>query len=721
MAKEVNVKIKVDTKEVDKKASKLNSTLDGLRENITSVREGFGSGFVKAGKLGKKGLKSISTGIKGLGNSIKAALGPLALIFAAFTIIRDILLKQQPILDAVDLVMNTINATINILVNSIGDMIDAMKSANNIWEVFAATQKLTISGGFKAAKSLRDLTKAAEVSAAKQAGLDAKNEASMERQRQLRDDELNSIEDRKKASDELAIVIEKAHKSKLANIKLQIAAATALVAVEGTDDNKNALLERQGELQQILADKAGQISEHQASQLSLIKEQIELTNILNEGGLERTLIAKQQLIALEDNDEKKRKMERQFIIFEKALRLEALNNQLSTLKNGTIAHANVLQAKLNLEQAQNNKLVLFDRETAAKRKVIDDKIITDKKKALDAQNKQGEADAKRYATEAKKEEDAANALSQFRLDLAAAEAIKLEAIRDTEINAAEFRAAILLNNEELNADERKLIEEKLAKEKGIINDKYIKDKATADAEAIAKEKLESSEKLQTQLDNAQSALDTAQVLSDAISAISDLRHQNEQDDLNERFASDSAALDAKAADEMRTNGELSENTIKERNRLDNAKINAQNQLDKAQNITAKKQFLVAKAFSIANIGLSTAAAIMASLVVTPAPAGIPIAVGLGVMGAAQAAAAAATKFSPTGGNTPNIPMPDFSTNNNSPTPDFEDSVGSQLFETDATQIGDQAGQNQVRAYVTERDITDTQNRISTFQERAELG
>jgi len=102
--------------------------------------------------------------------------------------------------------------------------------------------------------------------------------------------------------------------------------------------------------------------------------------------------------------------------------------------------------------------IIRDRKTA----ILD---LADAEKELNQQIKErGEEDAEMNAEEAQKLEDSANELAQFRLDLAAETATEIDDIENKSIDAAVYRAGILLNNEELNADDRILIEEQLQAE-----------------------------------------------------------------------------------------------------------------------------------------------------------------------------------------------------------------------------------------------------------------
>jgi hypothetical protein len=146
--------------------------------------------------------------------------------------------------------------------------------------------------------------------------------------------------------------------------------------------------------------------------------------------------------------------------------------------------------KLNELVAIDDEKVIFDRISAlttdeiVQQRLLD--IIRDRKTAVldlaDAEKElnqaikeRGEEDAALNAEQAKDLEDAANALTQFRLD-------QKEGIED-QIAAERFRADILLNNDELLADERILIEEEFQAKA-----KSLREKAAEDEAALLKKR-----------------------------------------------------------------------------------------------------------------------------------------------------------------------------------------------------------------------------------------
>jgi hypothetical protein len=139
----------------------------------------------------------------------------------------------------------------------------------------------------------------------------------------------------------------------------------------------------------------------------------------------------------------------------------------------------------------------------------------------------------------------------------------------------------------------------------------------------------------------------------------------------------------------------------------------------AQEAAAKKRFELNKAFAIGQAIINTAMSVSAALAGPPAfPFSIPFAAAAGVAGAAQIAAISSTKFQGGGRSstsTPSVPS--------SASPNFQ-LFGSQQPTTPQTntEIPQQIQQSDmiVKAYVSESDITDTQNKINKIQKLSEL-
>lgn len=135
-----------------------------------------------------------------------------------------------------------------------------------------------VSETIKAAQENVKLANAAEIAAAQQSLLVEKYDRQAEQLRQIRDEERNSISERKKANDELLLVLEQQEKAMLATADAQLKSAQAEAAKNNSIENQVAVTEALANRLGVLAQIEGFRSEQKANDLALDREQIELTN-----------------------------------------------------------------------------------------------------------------------------------------------------------------------------------------------------------------------------------------------------------------------------------------------------------------------------------------------------------------------------------------------------------------------------------------------------------
>ncbi len=157
--------------------------------------------------------------------------------------------------------------------------VDVVTGVDDSFEAVAETITEYTKKTIKAAKSNVELAKAAEIASVKNQGLIEKYDRQAEQQRQIRDDESKSIEDRIKANDELAKILDKQEEAMLKNADIAVASAKAEL-----DKNKEniqlqkAYEEALNEQSAIEAQITGFRSEQQTNTNSLLREQREIMN-----------------------------------------------------------------------------------------------------------------------------------------------------------------------------------------------------------------------------------------------------------------------------------------------------------------------------------------------------------------------------------------------------------------------------------------------------------
>ena len=229
----------------------------------------------------------------------------------------------------------------------------------------------------EAATANVELKKQAELAAVANQGLIEKYDLQAESLRQIRDDERKSIAERKKANDELALVLDQQEKAMLSNAQISLRAAQAELKKDKNNiEFKKAVMEAENELAAVRAQVAGFRSEQQSNDLALSKEELEMTNSKLEA--ENNLsIERKRFNAEQIEDEKERLLELQ--------RIDAEEKEIQTLRlQGIIDAAKVgTQARIDAEIALNEFLEQSRQQEITRDKEINDLKVKNTKEAND--------------------------------------------------------------------------------------------------------------------------------------------------------------------------------------------------------------------------------------------------------------------------------------------------------------------------------------------------
>ena len=228
----------------------------------------------------------------------------------------------------------------------------------------------------EAATANVELKKQAELAAVANQGLIEKYDLQAESLRQIRDDERKSIAERKKANDELALVLDQQEKAMLSNAQISLRAAQAELKKDKNNiEFKKAVMEAENELAAVRAQVAGFRSEQQSNDLALSKEELEMNNSKLES--ENNLaIERKRFNAEQIQDEKERLLELQ--------KIDAEEQEIETARlQAVIDNANAgTQAKIDAEIALNEF-----KEESRQQNLTRDKEIADLTLSAEEQTK----------------------------------------------------------------------------------------------------------------------------------------------------------------------------------------------------------------------------------------------------------------------------------------------------------------------------------------------
>jgi hypothetical protein len=261
-------------------------------------------------------------------------------------------------------------------------------------ESIDGVSEISVSAAYEAAKANVELKNTAKLAAAQQGLLVEKYDLQAEKLRQIRDEERNSIAERKKANDDLLKVLADQEKAMLAQASAQVAAAQAEVDKNNSIENQVALTEALANKQGVLAQVEGFRSEQKSNDLALDREQIELTNAKAES--ESKLSIERKRFNAEQIEDELLRLEKlkEIDILEaeqEAIRLQAIVDNANA---GTQAKVDAEIALDEFKEQSRQTNLERDKEIAEQEKKINDaKIDIDTKtaqtKIQNAQNVSG--------------------------------------------------------------------------------------------------------------------------------------------------------------------------------------------------------------------------------------------------------------------------------------------------------------------------------------------
>ena len=224
------------------------------------------------------------------------------------------------------------------------------------------------------AKKNIDLARSAEIAAAKSALLKEEFEVQAEKLRQIRDNELISIDDRIEANDKLATVLKQQQKAQLAEADAILASAKAQFAKNNNTENEIALIQAQAERKAVLNNITSQESEQLTNKNALIKEGNELVQSGIESDTLRALNQQKFNTELEEDALKRLEQQKLDLETEREIEEERLQLKIDSFALGT-------QARLDAENELKDRLQEIDQQIVLNKNQTSKQIVDNDKKA----------------------------------------------------------------------------------------------------------------------------------------------------------------------------------------------------------------------------------------------------------------------------------------------------------------------------------------------------
>tara|TARA_B110000093_G_scaffold123743_2_gene132503 strand:+ start:61 stop:2031 length:1971 start_codon:yes stop_codon:yes gene_type:complete len=246
--------------------------------------------------------------------------------------------------------------------------------------------KVSVKAAFETAKANVQLKNSAEIAAAQQSRLVEQYDRQAEQLRQVRDEERNTVAERKEANDKLLEVLAEQESAMLKQADLQVAAAQSELNKNNTIEAQVALIDALANKEGVLAQVEGLRSEQKANDLALDREQIELTN--SKGESESRLSIERKRFNAEQIEDELLRLEalKEIDLLEaeqETIRLEAIvenaNAETQAKIDAQIALDEFTELSRQTNLTRNTEITeaeaaLEEKKTASRKKSLDDLI-----------------------------------------------------------------------------------------------------------------------------------------------------------------------------------------------------------------------------------------------------------------------------------------------------------------------------------------------------------
>tara|TARA_R100001440_G_scaffold18651_4_gene31560 strand:+ start:103 stop:1890 length:1788 start_codon:yes stop_codon:yes gene_type:complete len=236
------------------------------------------------------------------------------------------------------------------------DFTEAVSEVGNIGsQVVEGLSEISVKAIAENVKANEQLKKAAAEARIVNQGLIEQFDRQAEQQRQIRDNDLKSIDDRIAANDNLKATLEEQEKSMLANADLMIQQAELQFKLSGLEEDRLALLEARNEKKAIEAQIEGFMSEQESNRVALLKEKMELELSNDESTALRQNEERNFNAEMEENEVRRLEKMRENLEIESEIEQKRLEMKRDAFQEGTQAFIDANNELLDFQQANANQ------------------------------------------------------------------------------------------------------------------------------------------------------------------------------------------------------------------------------------------------------------------------------------------------------------------------------------------------------------------------------
>lgn len=241
------------------------------------------------------------------------------------------------------------------IVDNIGQAVDEV--VNTVKAGAGALADISISKAIADADEIVQMRKKAQISEAINKGILEDYDRQTEKQRQIRDNENVSINDRILANEKLGVMLKKQEQLMLNNANLVVRSAKLNLEANNNLENQIALINARNEVKAVEATIEGKRSEQIVNSVALGKELNELDQISIDRIAIRNQLQSQFNIDQEKSIINRLKLQRDAIKEEEATELLRLQNVIDNTKEGTLLRVEAEQTYLDAKQDYSNKYI----------------------------------------------------------------------------------------------------------------------------------------------------------------------------------------------------------------------------------------------------------------------------------------------------------------------------------------------------------------------------
>ena len=240
---------------------------------------------------------------------------------------------------------------------------EAVTEIGNIsTQVIEGVKEISIEAAIETAKANVQLKKSAELARVSNQGLIEQYDRQAEQQRQIRDNDLISIEQRIVANDKLKATLEEQEKLMLENARLIQQSAQAQFDKNASDENALILAEAKNEVKAVEAQIEGFMSEQESNRVALLKEKIELDLVNDEATALRQ--NEQRLFEAEMDENAVSRLQTTLANLKAEEEAETLRlkNKRDNFEEGTQSYIDANNELLDYQQANANQQIKIEKE-----------------------------------------------------------------------------------------------------------------------------------------------------------------------------------------------------------------------------------------------------------------------------------------------------------------------------------------------------------------------